>query len=265
MKLLLIILLLTSCSNLKNTYQKINPEVYYRHDMCFTYETDDKVEKKIKGFFKRFRKGKYRKTEIVNKKVSFCGTGVLPYMDQYKIRVKSKSEINFFSMTSCHEETTTENPTSSLFNDGKKVNINYKPTIERGEACPLYFAAYNRRKKHTTGLVVFENPAYKLEAMLYCNGYVTMHVGISVCQSRRGLIQKIEFKEPVAIGDPVIGPSERSSKEPNCPKIDLSEDKKSTKLFKIPGRECIYPFIGLKSGKIHQFYTVGYEGILIRE
>jgi hypothetical protein len=266
MKFILVFLVLfTSCVTTQNSNQKLNPNIYYRHDLCFTYETGKEVEQKIRGFFRRFRNGKYRKTKLVPETVTFCGTGVLPYMEEYRITIKSHEHMKLFTVKSCHEEATTENKNKTIFRSAQKeVTIKYTPTIERGEACPLYIATYNRKTKYNTGLIVFEHPEYQLDATLFCNGYETQQHGVSICHSRKSLVQKLEFSEPVLVGDPVKGPAERKEDDP-CPPMVLSADKKSTTLFKLPARECVYPFIGTISGKKHQFYTSGYEGIILRE
>jgi len=233
--------------------------------MCFTYETGNEVKVKIKNFFARFSKGKYRKTKLVREKITFCGVGVLPYMDHYKLTVPGGKKVAMFTIRSCHEEATTENPSKGLRKYKDFIDIEYTPTVERGEACPMYLSMYKKNQKYSTALVVFEHPDYQLDATLYCNGFVSQQHGVSICQSREGLLQRIDFDEPVAIGDPVNGPADRSKDHLNCPKLPLTKDKKSTGLFLQPNRECIYPIIGLKSGKIHQFYTVGYENIILHD
>lgn len=273
MKILLVFLFLfSSCITPQNgSSQKINPLVYYRHGLCFTYETGDMVEERVKNFFKRFKRGKYRNTQMVKEEITFCGTGVLPHMDEYKITFSSPNKMNFFVMRTCHEMSTSENPNSGILKKGTSVKITFKPTLERdapdalGQACPLYVASYNRKQKHATAYIAFEQPSLLLEATIFCNGYEIEAKGVGVCSTRTGLLQKVNFKEPVEIGDPVNGPADRTAKQPSCPKLSLTQDKKSTGLFKLPNRECIYPFIGLETGELFQLHTIGDEGIIILE
>ena len=210
-------------------------------------------------------KGKYRNTKLIREKLTFCGTGVLPFMDQYRITIPGGKNVTMFTTRSCHEEATTENPSKGLKKNKDIITIDYVPTIERGEACPLYFSKYSKNQKYSTALVVFEHPEYQLDATLHCNGYVTQHRGVSICHAREGLVQRLDFSEPVAFGDPVNGPADRTEANPICPKLPLAADKMSTGLFLQPNRECIYPIVGLKSGKVHQFYTVGYEEIILHD
>jgi hypothetical protein len=249
--------MLTSCVT---TQQKLSPAVYYRHDLCFEYETGKEEEVKVKDFFHRHRNYKYRNKKLKKEKVAFCGVGVLPYMEKYKIKVKAFGKLNFFSIRTCHEETTAENPDDGIFKKNGEIDITYTPTIERGKLCPLYFATYNRKQKHASGMVVFEDPRYQLKAKVSCNGYVHEYLGVSICASREGLLQEIEFNEPVKLVKPVVGQADRKKE---CP--SLGEDYKKKYTFKLPNRECTYGFIGKDSKKIHMMYAAGHEDIIIRE
>jgi len=255
--ILFFMLLIFGCTT--ETAQRLNPEVYYRQDICFTFETGKIKTEKIKNFFKRFKRGKYRKTRQVKEKVTFCGAGVLPYLDEYHLTINTHAKLDFFAMTTCHEETTTESPDKGIFKKNGIVHIKYIPTMERGKACPLYISAYNRKQKHAWGVATFEDPRYKLNAKVYCNGSVNEYNGVSICQSRKGLLQKIEFNEPVKLVNPVDGAAERHS---HCP--SLGKDYQTSYEFKIPDRECFYGFIGKNSKQIHKLMTIGYEDIIVR-
>jgi len=221
-------------------------------DLCFKVKLEEKHEVKIKNWFKRWKGGKYRKTQLVRKKVEFCGVGVLPPMEDYQFEVRGYGKLDYFALTSCHEETSVEGLK-------KKVDVTYTPTIERSKSCHLYVSAYNRRQRHGWGLLAFEDPRYKLEAILYCNGYESQVKGVSVCQSREGLLQKIVFKEKVKLVNPVNGAAERHD---NCPEIGT--DYKKEYEFLIPPRECVYGFIGKKSDAIHRLLVIGYEDVIVR-
>ena len=53
--LLLFTLVLSGCGNLEPA-QKLNPAVYYKQDVCFTYETGEMIEQKIRRYLGRFRR-----------------------------------------------------------------------------------------------------------------------------------------------------------------------------------------------------------------
>lgn len=264
MKVLLLIgflLLLSSC--ITTTTQKLSPSVYYKQDICFTYKID-KSKKEIKAEKNRNwnwgSNTSFDEYVIENKKIKFCGVGVLPYSDSYKLQIDSFGKLNFFSLTTCHEEDTTENPDRGIFKKNGRTEINYMPTLEKGKACPLYVAAYSKKQRHAWGILVFEHPRYQLRAKLHCNGYIRRANGVSICQSRKHLIQKIEFNEEVKLIRPVKGAADRQT---SCPEIEVTDGKSFE--FVLPARECIYGFIGKKSKKIHQLFAVGYEDIIVRE
>ena len=261
-KLLLVItlILMSSCSMLPTEPQRLNPSIYYKQDLQITYETGKVKTEKIRNFFKRLRGGKYRRTKQVKETATFEGVGVLPYMDEYRMTIQNIGKLNYFALTSCHEETTSENPDAGWRKKNGRASFRYVPTIEKGKACPLYVSAYNRKQRHGWGVVAFEHERYKLGVTLFCNGYEKPFDGVSICQSREGLIQKIVFKEEVRPLKPVGGAADR--KKP-CPIIAPTDAKEYT--FKIPPRDCIYGFIGKSSKKVHKMYTIGYEDIIIRE
>lgn len=253
-----LLFLIVSCTSTSPDL-RLNPAVYYRNDICFTYELDTSRHNEIKPSTKNKILRVFSK---IGKKqeVKFCGVGVLPYDDSYDIKIEHTSKLNLLSINTCHREVTTENSDDG-FNVKNGVNyFKYNPTMEYGRACPLFVAAYNREGKHGWGIVAFENPRYQLPATLSCNGDTIEYNGVSICQSRYELLQKIEFKEEVVVANPVAGAAERHSE---CPKL-VSKDNKSFE-FLMPNRECVYGFVGKESKKWHQFYSVGYEQFVIRE
>jgi hypothetical protein len=255
--LITILLFSNSCSSSPSRQQQIDKNTYYRHDLCFTYETGKVVPGKLKNFFQRFKKKKYREYKNINETIRFCGTAVLPDLEKYNMVIDSHAKIDFFVSKSCHEENTSENPNKGLFKKKDKFYLEYSPTVEKGKTCPLYLGAYSRRSKFGTALIAFESPRFKLPAIVECNGNTEHYNGVSICQSREGLIQQITFQEPVLIEKPVKGPAVRPEGMIPCPALKLSKDQKSVKIFKIPPRECIYFFGGIKSKSFINFIQLG--------
>jgi hypothetical protein len=201
-------------------------------------------------------------TYYKNKKetVDFCGVGVLPYSDSYDLLIENKGKLNFFAMTSCHREITTENYDKGIFKKDGRIKINYEPTLEKGKSCPLFVAAFNREGKHGWGSIFFENPRFQLKAVIECNGEKTTSNGVSICQAREGLIQRITFENEVVPVKPVDGAAER--KDP-CPVLPTKDNKVFE--FIMPSRECTYGFVDKNTKQVHMFNTIGYEQLIIRE
>lgn len=256
----LLLLFLVACST--TTPQKLNPTVYYKNDICITYTRDVAkhgealtwYRNKVKRNFRLFRRGK------TYQEITMCGVGVLPNDESYDLDVEHSSKLNFFAMNTCHREVTTENPDRGFRKKNGNYSLNYKPTLEKGKACPLYLAAYNKKGRHGWGTFAFESPKYALPAVMECNGDEINFQGVSICQSRYGTIQRIEFPEEVLPAEPVDGPAQR--KNP-CPKLATKDNKVFE--FIMPRRECFYGFIGKESLKEHKLYTVGYEEVIVRD
>jgi len=257
MKLLLpLLLLLTGCLA-SMPVQKLNPATYYINDICVTYETGKKIKAPVD-----FGEDDWweNTNSTIKEKKTFCGVGVLPYRKSYDLTVVNKGKLNFFSMTTCHREITTENPDDGIFRKNGKIKVKYTPTIELGEACPLFLAAFNRKGKHGWATIALEHPKFRLAAQLECNGSVYKGNGVSICQSRFGLIQKISFEKEVVPVRPVNGAAERKKA---CPVLPTKDNK--TFEYMMPTRECIYQFVEKGSKKIHKLYTIGYEQLIVRE
>lgn len=259
MKPILIILLLSVIGCTTPTPQKLNPAVYYKNDICFSYDMDVKKYGKVRTWFRNKHKRVFEQNKD-NTKVIFCGVGVLPYQAEYKIHIDSFNRLNFFSMSTCHREVTTENPDKGLFKKNGFHKIHYRPTVEAGKACPMYVGAFNKKGRHGWGIVAFEHPRFTLEATIECNGDSIQFGGTSICQARYSLLQTITFDEEVLPVRPVNGPAGRKA---DCPVLATKDNKKFN--FIMPGRECVYGFIGKTSRKKHKFYTVGYEQLIVRE
>jgi len=226
--------LVTGCSNMP--LQELNPATYYVNDVCVTWHKSRREE------------------------VKFCGAGTLPYAESYDLTIQNDGKLNFFAMTTCHRENTTENPDKGIFRKDGKIKVTYTPTVEKGRACALYIAAYNRQGKHGWAAVFFENPRFQLKAKIECNGETYASNGVGVCQTRRKLITRIQFEDVVVPLKPVNGPAERSS---DCPVLDTKDNKLFE--FLMPTRECVYGFVDKATRKVNQFNTIGYEQLIIRE
>jgi hypothetical protein len=260
MKYLIFILFLTGCASIAP--QKLNPSVYYKNDICFTYQRDISKHGEAPTWYRNKikRVPKVFKRDKIYQEIEICGSGVLPFDDSYNVRVNHSANMNFFAMNTCHREITTENPDRGFFKKDGQYFVDYKPTMESGKACPLFVATYNREGKHGWGVLAFEHPRFKMKSKMQCNGDELEFNGVSLCESKLGLLQKIEFPEEVVSAEPVNGSAER--KEP-CPKLSSSDNK--TFEFIMPPRECIYGFVGKTSKQLHKLYTIGYEELIVRE
>lgn len=187
-----------------------------------------------------------------------CAEGALivPRALTYKVKIKSKVNLDLFAFSSCHREVTSQEYSRGGFfglGGNKEFEGDYVPvsSIESVFSCPVYLRGYSKSGYESTGFIDFETPEADLKATVYCNGVETKFNGVSVCQSKAGLIQTIKFSEPVTVGDA-------------GPQCNIGKGKLTVWEFSQPTGECVHAFFS-DSGKIHRFTTLGYTRINIGE
>ena len=218
---------LISCATTPN--QTLSPAVYYKNDICFWHLGE-----------------------------KFCGVGVIPESEEMYLTLDTHNDIRTLMMTTCHREVDTNDPDKGLRRKNGIVTVEITPTLEKGRACPYYFAAFNDKGKHAWGTIAIKSDKYSLKAIHECNGKTLDVEGVSICQSKEGLIERITFEEDVLITKPINGPAER---EEDCPVLNVNGNVVE---YVNPNRECLYGFIGKSSKKMFQLYTIGYEEIVVR-
>jgi len=203
--------------------------------------------------------GVYYKRDMRIEVNGFQSEGVLvaPKAGKYKIEIKAKGELDLFTLTTCHREHTEEDAgEGGIFGSKKKVKYKYIPSkgIEDTESCPVQLGGYEKDKgRHSWGFIDFQDDAHTLPALVSCNGNQYNSSGVSVCQSKAGLLQRIEFTKPVLF-DPTN----------NCAPLQTKDNKVFE--YEIGKGECLYLFMERDGdGKLHRHTTVGYERILIRD
>lgn len=216
--------LFSSCASVS---QKLDPGTFYKRDMIIT----------VNGF----------KSE---------GVIVVPQSESYSLDIKAKGNLDLFTMESCHREESVEDAgEGGIFGDGHRVKRTYKPVagIETGSSCPVRLGGYERtRGRNSWALIDFEGPDTNLPAVMKCNGNVWNSRGVTVCQSKAGLIEQIEFPTKV-----IVNP------DPNCP-IKRPADL-MTYRFTMSPRECVFNFMEIAiPHREHRLTTLGYQEILLR-
>ena len=217
--------LVSACSSVP---QKLDPKLFYRKDLPFCVAGVQCHE----------------------------GVAVLPRMSSYEIEIAPKGDANIdlLLVTSCHREESFEKTSSGWFIFAKKNKFKYfytpVPGIEDDGLCSLRVNTYEKALgRHSWSVIRFEHPKYRLPAQLTCNGSVSQVGGVSICQSKAGLVERIKFSEPVM----VVGDAE-------CPPMKRVGDSYE---FESKIGECGYTF-RTSDGRIHDMLSVGYEGVLVR-
>lgn len=225
--LFFLLLIITSC---KTINQELDPKVYYKRDIKIKY--DDK---------------------------SYNGIAVLPYIlnKNYEVEFESNGKLNLFTITSCHREEVYENEYNNF--NSKKIELGFSlnPEFEK-EGCPIQLGAYDLKGRHSWGFIDYKTGAH-LSAIIDCNGKKYLSTGVTICQSKQGLIQSITFKHEV-----VFSPESQLRKE--CKNISYETTDNKMFVYAIPNRECVYEFMRKdKPEEVHRLTTIGYEKIKLNE
>ncbi len=180
----------------------------------------------------------------------FDGVGVAKPAVKYEMEVQARGSNDFLLFETCSRWKKFED-------ESKRVKYTYVPMDElenSGECVMDITSLVSSSKKNAWARIAFPDTAgkFSLRAYLRCNGMEgqTEH-GVSICQSATGLMQQINFSEPVftsRVGKCVMPPS------PDGKKFN----------FKIQKADCMYKFKVQGEDLWHILYTVGFEESLYR-
>jgi len=218
---------LTSCASIPAA-QKLDQNIFYKRDMLITVDG-----------------------------ISREGVLVAPAASRHSFDVSAKGKLDLFTFETCHREETREKAgQGGLFSDKRRVQFSYIPSpgIETEGACPVKLGGYEQSGgRHSWAMIDFESADATLPARVKCNGENYSSRGVTICQSRVGLIQEIIFPAEV-----IVNP------DPACP-MERPKDLKAYR-FSMPPRECVFNFMEkAEPHREHRLTTVGYDGILVRE
>jgi hypothetical protein len=193
---------------------------------------------------------------IVADGVRYDGVAVLPRKESYALEIHAKGSLDLLTMTSCHREESREKAgKSGWFGDKKRVEMTYTPAkgLEDQAACPLQFGGYEISKgRHSWAFIDFQDNENKLPATLSCNGWKSSAQGVSVCQAREGLTQRIEF----------LGPTKVYTTQ-GCDVFPQKLGQAFT--FPLVVGECIYLFKEVAGSRTHRLTTLGYQSVIVRQ
>lgn len=177
--------------------------------------------------------------------ITGVGTMVVPASIKYTIKIKMDERSERIKLSTCHRDYDIK---KSGWTGRKNHVFEFFPAtdIENEGYCPIFIAAFDLQGQHAWGMVEIKNRG--LIAHLYCNGSSFKKTGVSLCQSREGLLQRISFLENVDF----------ASDDKSCE--IMTQNKK---VFDIPLRSgiCVYVFRNRKQKKIHRLTTFGYNKV----
>lgn len=212
MRLLIVLLLLSSCANTK----LLDIGKSYRKTLNFTVNGEEAV-----------------------------GTLSAKKKSHYHMEIYVPQKPRLVKLTSCHQEKVFQKP-------GKSIEFDYRPDpdVEAGELpCIVEISALEDSGKNQWGMIDFKLPSETLSATVYCNGDVFTTKGSHICQSRQGLIQKVEFDRTITSYAPE-----------GCNKIEPEKGKQF--YFSTTEGNCFYLFYD-EAGSLYRLVTFGYNEVLL--
>lgn len=186
------------------------------------------------------------------------GVSVVPNRQDYSIEIEPKGDANIdlVIFNTCHREEAYEKTSSGWFIFKKKNRFKYyfQPTedLETRRDCDLKANTLEEGEgRHAWMVMRREHPDYTLPAQVACNGVIKSYNGVSVCQAKVGLIQRIEFGREVQFATPDEG-------------CDMPARKGDGYEWKMSKGECLYVSRD-EVNRRHSLLTFGYQGIPIRK
>lgn len=193
----------------------------------------------------------------------WTGVNSIDMLQTHDFHIKSKGELDFLAITSCHRYiamTDASNVTKTIFKIKKKneYKFTYTPSIvERAGYCPLWLHSFEKdTNRHSKGLILFKRNKFTLSAKVYCDGKTFTSTGVAGCNAKMGTIQALKFSEPVTYTSKCLDYKKKF--------WDFTKKKqKYVRLQVIKDGVCAYVFQGSNSKKFFRFVIISHDGVVI--
>ena len=228
-KILLLALVIGGCGLMDtDSYQKLNPDIYYMPDV-----------------------------KIHMDGVIYDGWGVLPFKNQYELVIESPGEIDLIKISTCARAVVIEPDDPGWFKSGKKLKYTYRPqrNLERTGSCPMLIEVYEYGKKarHAHGFFDFDHGDQDLKADVVCNAEIQTG-NVTMCVTNEGIQTMLVFGHQVEV----------KASRPECELPPPSGSKMMWK-FETTARECQYVFKEINGTRFHKHISIGYEEVAVRK
>lgn len=134
---------------------------------------------------------------------SYSGVAVLPRKQSYTITIMPDEKMTFYIFQTPHRDIPIDKPDTGWFNKKFVYQYSPQPGLEDRGYTPLEITALNKDQvSDAFAFIEFKdaNSEISLEATIKCNGELQPNVvGVSICQTAKGLIEEILFNEKVLI------------------------------------------------------------------
>lgn len=178
------------------------------------------------------------------------GMAAVPHADKYVIQVTTPDAPDLVVITTCHREVTLPKQRDRF------EYIFYPNLIESRGYCPIFISAYSAKTWLTQGFIDIQDPLTDVPASLSCNGEFSKSTGVSVCQSRIGLMEEISFDREMVVG--------HSAKcQDPIPRLSGGGNSGYVWDFTMSEGNCVWKFFDKKDPtKTHRLNSFGYNQFL---
>lgn len=167
---------------------------------------------------------------------------ILDRKANYQLLLLARVNPENIRISNCHRDVL-------LYDQKNQFTYFFEPNENLELDCILQIKFHDSEGRHQFGAIAFKN-GETLPAIVQCNGSTDNFVGASVCQSKSGTTEVIEFGVEVKV-----------VKGSGC----LAESKDLKKWFLTSKSGfCQYRFVS-KTGSEHKHQTFGYDEILKRK
>ena len=189
---------------------------------------------------------------------AFDGVGVIPYAGVYDMKIESKVDVDLLEINSCgrnfHQESAI---VAGWFKPRRAYEYIFQPdpAIENYGTCLVRFRAYNKAQgQNAWAIIDFETPDAALPAAIFCNGENSQSNGVSICQSKAGVIQRVSFDVKVKQAS--------ANLDPRCRMTSVDGHVWE---YSMPTGECVSVFMEVGGQhRLHRHTTVAYTDYQIR-
>lgn len=191
---------------------------------------------------------------------AFNGVGVIPAATSYDMVISSRSDINMLTVQTCHRNFLADDViTQGWIKKNKTYEYKWTPApgIEDDGSCIIRIGSYNKSVGGTNAWAVIDiqTPDMTLPAMNECDGVQTQTQGVSMCQTLKGLIERLTFAVPVKIDTAAIPAGCAGTLSANGMVWE----------YQMGQGECVVIFDTIEAPHVmHRHTTEGYNNVIYR-
>lgn len=189
----------------------------------------------------------------------FQGVGVIPLnaANNYTLTINSAVSVDMITIESCHRSWSDQDMPIEVGNwfkpnHGFTFTFNLADGIENLGTCLWRIGAYNKSgQPQAWAILDFITPESTLPAINHCDGDQGPTRGVSICQSKAGLDEMLEFSVPVELA---------TVTDPQCAPKTPKDGKHW--FYVLPNKNCVVYFQEIAPPhRIHRHTFFGYSAI----